>query len=396
MHDRALAIYADPAFRSSAGIERYTRELIRGIAASPLGPETVLLCTRQEWEEELRRSLSHLEERERPSIALSAISGRMLRLGWSFLGRPTVRRLVGRAPAVTHSPVSIRFPGASSSEILTVHDVHPTRVPTLMAKRERLTLTRTVEARAIRSAGHIIADSKHTAADVRASFGRGGDEVTVVSLGIDHSTFCPITDQSLRREVRRRYGVDGPYILYAGSLYSRKIGRLLEAFRLFSDRAPGVRLVLTGGREVTAGAHAALDERLRGLGLEDLVVRTGPVPDADLAVLMSAAEIFVYVSLYEGFGLAVLEAMACGAAVIAADNSSLPDVVGDAGVLVSPIDEARIAHEMEALLTDRVRQEQLRRRARERARGFSWERTVRETMDIYHRILEGRNVANAR
>ncbi len=382
-----LALYADPAFRSSAGIERYTSELIHGLAGSHLGRHTVLLCTRREWAQSLAQSFADIEPGERPTIAVSRTSGRLLRYGWSFAGVPPIGRLIGAPPLVTHSPVSVRIPGAAGTSLLTVHDVHPNRAPELMARRDRVTLTRLVEARAVRSAGHIVADSAHTASDIVTAFGRNGDEVTIIPLGVDHAVFRPNPDAAPTNDVMRRYGLRSPFILYVGSMYSRKLGLLLEAYRRVSEQLPDVRLALVGGREATAQSHDALGERLRHLELGDRVVRTGPVPDTDLPVLMSSAEAFVYVSFYEGFGLSVLEAMACGAAVIAADNTSLPAIVGDAGLLVSPSDDVEIAIRIKQVLEDRTLRDALRQAARKRAQDFSWDRTVGQTIGVYDRLI---------
>jgi glycosyltransferase involved in cell wall biosynthesis len=141
-----------------------------------------------------------------------------------------------------------------------------------------------------------------------------------------------------------------------------------------------------GGRQSTSAGVKPLPQRIAELGLRDRVILTGVVPPEDVPTLMSAARVFAYVSYYEGFGLSPLEAMACGTPVVTSNTSSLPEVVGDAGILADPNDESAIAAGILALLDDSALRERLREQSVARARQFSWRRTVQGTFDLYRAV----------
>jgi len=187
--------------------------------------------------------------------------------------------------------------------------------------------------------------------------------------------------------LRRRHGLPEPMILYLGTLEPRKnLPRLLEAYALLRRR-PGVRhrLVLAGGRGWYYDEIRAAVERL---GLRDEVLFPGYVPEEDKPLWYSAADLFVYPSLYEGFGLPPLEAMACGTPVVVSNTSSLPEVVGEAGLCVDPLDPEALARAMLALISDRERHRAYREAGLARARAFTWRTTAARTAALYHAVLE--------
>ena len=195
-----------------------------------------------------------------------------------------------------------------------------------------------------------------------------------------------VPDETVRA-VGAKFGLDDRrYVLAGGSLEPRKnLPRLIAAFALLA-REPDmgdVRLVLAGARQRGAGAvEAAVSEH----GLTDKVVLTGFVTDAELAALMRGAACFAYVSLYEGFGLPVLEAMAQGPPVVTSKVSSLPEVAGDAALLVDPYDPESIADGMRRVLTDANLAASLREKGAARAGTFSWERTAAEHVRVYREV----------
>jgi len=132
--------------------------------------------------------------------------------------------------------------------------------------------------------------------------------------------------------------------------------------------------------------------RVEELGLEDKVIFPGYIPVSELPLWYNAAELFVYPSLYEGFGLPPLEAMACGTPVVAANTSSLPEVVGEAGLIVDPLDVEGLAEAMRRALDDEALRQEMREQGLERAKGFSWTKTAQETVQVYRRAMEGGNV----
>lgn len=231
----------------------------------------------------------------------------------------------------------------------------------------------------------IIAVSECTKRDIVKHLGIAPERVRVVYNGVS-SDFHPIEDQAYMRRVLAVYGLSPKsYILHVGTIEPRKnLMRLVQAYKCLLDTLPTLtlKLVFVGG----AGWHfEELFKLVETLQLKEQVVFVGSVPAEALPVLYNGASLFVYPSLYEGFGLPPLEAMACGVPVITSNNSSLPEVVGDAGVMVPPTDVAALAEAMAVLLRDPERCQTLREAGLTRAAQFSWKRTARELLEIYNR-----------
>jgi glycosyltransferase involved in cell wall biosynthesis len=187
--------------------------------------------------------------------------------------------------------------------------------------------------------------------------------------------------------VLQKYGIEPPYLLYTGTIEPRK--NLLKLIRAYNELLHATEhrphLVLCGGR---GWLDEEVFELVAQLKLQPQVKFTGYVPDEDLPALYSACELFVYPSLYEGFGLPPLEAMACGAAVVASNTSSLPEVIGEAGRLVDPQDANALAQTISHLLDDPVQLAHYRRAGLHRAHLFSWERAAHETQAVYDQVFQ--------
>jgi glycosyltransferase involved in cell wall biosynthesis len=183
----------------------------------------------------------------------------------------------------------------------------------------------------------------------------------------------------------KAFGLGDPYLLYVGSLEPRKnLIRLLEAFALLGQDRRRTKLVIVGAPKWQT---SPILRRVRELGIEQEVRFLGPVPDDELPSLYSAAQLLVLPSLYEGFGLPVLEAMACGAPVVASNVSAIPEVAGDAAILVDPFDTRSISRAIARVLEDRALAEQMRARGLAQASRFSWELNIRDTCQIYEKVL---------
>jgi glycosyltransferase involved in cell wall biosynthesis len=183
-----------------------------------------------------------------------------------------------------------------------------------------------------------------------------------------------------------RAGVERPYILYVGSVEPRKnLLRLLDAYQELLKWSERWRLVIVGARNYWKSSPVA--QKVEQLGLGGQVKFTGYVPDEDLPALYNGADLFCFPSLYEGFGLPVLEAMACGTPVVTANSSSLPEVAGEAALLVDPYNVAEIAAAMRRVLEDPQLAEVLRQRGLKRSAQFTWEKTARETIAVYEKVL---------
>jgi alpha-1,3-rhamnosyl/mannosyltransferase len=214
------------------------------------------------------------------------------------------------------------------------------------------------------------------------------EKITVTPLGVDNH-FKPIVSHLLN-ETLSRYGLKpGSYVLYLGTLEPRKnITTLLRAYAALSSRLrERYPLVLAGG---VGWLMEGLDVEIEKLGIRSTTIKIGYVPREDLPSLYSGAVVFVYPSLYEGFGLPPLEAMASGTPVITSNVSSLPEVVGDAGVQLHPGDVNRLSEEIESFLDDDQRRSFFRQKGLERAKQFTWEKCAAMTLDVYDRIIRSR------
>lgn len=229
----------------------------------------------------------------------------------------------------------------------------------------------------------ILTYSEHTRRDVATRLGVPLDRIRVTPLAA-HERFQPVRDPEQLRAVRQKYELaDRPYVLAIGRLEARKnLVRLLEAFALLKRGEPqsAHRLVLVGER---AWGAEAVFETVQRLGLGDVVRHLDFVPFEDLPALISAADVLAHPSVYEGFGLPPLEAMACGTPVVAARATSLPEVVGDAGLLADPQSPSDLAGSLQRVLTNPALRAELRARGLERAGQFTWERTARLTLAAY-------------
>lgn len=236
-----------------------------------------------------------------------------------------------------------------------------------------------------RFADHLIAVSEHTKKDAIKVLGIPEEKITVIHEAADER-YMLISDERQIDSVRKKYSLgDAPFILHVGTLEPRKnLPFLVRAFALAKkENKIDAKLVITGKKGwYYEGLFGLVDE----LKLQDEIIFTGYVEDEDIPALYNAAKIFVFPSLYEGFGLPPLEAMASGTPVISSNTSSMPEVVGDAGVLLPPKDETRWAAAIADLLTDEKKWSECRKKGLAQAKKFSWERCARETIAVYEKV----------
>lgn len=266
--------------------------------------------------------------------------------------------------------------------VAVVHDLAVHRYPEQFTYKDWL-LLHVFSAYVARVADHIIAVSRATADDIAQYYGRT-DDVHVVHHGVDHALFRPLRDRAEREAswqvLLESYAtLRNPYILFVGQIQPRKnIARLVGAFEQLADRPE-----LRDHQLVIAGSHGwlqrSIHERIERSPMRERIVMTGRVPDELLLALYQHAAVFVLPSLYEGFGMPVLEAMACGCPVVASNISSLPEVAGDAAVLVDPLDEGSIAEGIRWAVQER---DVLSARGIERAQQFTWDATAQETLRV--------------
>lgn len=352
------------------GDRTYALNLLRALARTD-GENEYFLYTRE---------LTTLTEVDSPrfhSVVLPASPA------WSWTPLVFPRDLARRGADVAHVQYLIP-PSAPCPVITTIHDVAFRRFPKLFPLKHRLLLNWLIP-QAVQHAAAVITGSEATRRDLLELYDVPPERVFVTPYAAD-PIYRPLDPEQARRAVRTRLRVLSPYLLSVGVLQPRKnLPRLVRAYNRIALRIPH-RLVLVGkegwaGEELQQALAEAPD------GREPIF--TGYVADADLPALYAGADLFVYPSLYEGFGLPLLEAMACGTPVITGNTSSLPEVVGDAGVTVDPRDTAALSEAILALLGDDERRRALSHAGIARAAQFSWDRTARETVEVYRRVCPG-------
>lgn len=267
--------------------------------------------------------------------------------------------------------------------VVTLHDLIPIKHPETEKFAARVYWRLQIPIAARRS-DFIITDSEHARNEIMADFRIPGEKIKAIMLGFDPVMLEP-RDEARGREVRGRYGLPDDYILYVGTIQPRKnLDTLIEAFgRLKRERKLANRLVITGRK---GWLFDSLFARIRELALGDEVIFTGFVPDEELPYIYDGAAAFVYLSFFEGFGLPPLEAMACGVPVITSNTTSLPEVVGDAGIALPPKDVEGVAAALARILAEPGTAAAMKEKGVRRARTFSWESTARQTLEIYGTI----------
>lgn len=377
-----LVVDFTPAIRQTAGIGRIIRGQMEGLSRSNPGYRVSLFVSGQ----------VDASERARAAFSLHSfplISERNLTRLWHRLALPIprVEWLTGGGIDLFHATDFVLAPVSARRKLLTVHDLAFVRFPeTAMPSLQRY--LNVVVPRSIGRADHLIADSHHTARDLEELRPDVRGRVSVVQGAVDHGFFAPVTDVEALRAARERYGIDEqrPFLLALSTLQPRKnFTRLIRAFHAARQEAGLPHQLVIGGRK--GWLFTDIFATVRELGLEGDVLFPGFVADGDLPALFSAAEFFVYPSLYEGFGLPVLEAMACGTAVLTADNSCLPEAGGDGALYVDAESEESIADGIVQLATCPRLRARLIAAGRRHARAFTWERTADQLLAAYDLAL---------
>jgi glycosyltransferase involved in cell wall biosynthesis len=300
------------------------------------------------------------------------------RILWEQLIQPQVLRQL--KADLLHAPVFVGPLFAPCPMVVTIHDLSFIRFPELFRATNRIYLTVMTRLSA-RRARRLIAVSAHAASESAELLGVPRDRIDVVYHGVD-PRFRPLPDDTIAA-FRQEQEVPEQFVLFVGTLEPRKnLSRLMEAFARVQDKQ--TMLVLVGGK---GWLYNDLFAKVEDLGLENNVVFTGYVPNEDLPLWYNAATVLAYPSLYEGFGLPVLEAQACGTPVLTSNVSSLPEAAGDAGMLVDPYHVEAIAEGLNELLANQKQRRRLREQGLAHAQGYTWAHTARETAHVYRKAL---------
>jgi glycosyltransferase involved in cell wall biosynthesis len=287
---------------------------------------------------------------------------------------------------VVHDPVGVspftlgRWAGRFG-RVLTVHDAiafrYPEGYPWLNNVLHRYFVPAT-----LRNVDAVVTDSEHSLSEVTGLVSGAAARAFTVPLGVDER-FRPVPEDEARA-VAARYGLQPPYVLSVGAQQARKnVAALVDAMAHVHKEFPRHRLAIAGP---TQWKYSGVDEAIARLAYPELVVRLGYVKDDDLPALYSLADVFAFPSLYEGFGLPVLEAMACGTPVVCSDTGALAETAGGAALLAHPLESGAIAVAISQALGDASLRASLRDSGLERARQFTWARTAALTAEVYRKV----------
>lgn len=366
-----MRIGIDPGVSISArktGIGVYTAKLFRALNSLDPGNEYVLL---NRGTASMRGPLSLVQ--------------RFLYLMDLSVGAP-VRYRASQLDLV-HFTNAIVPPIRTTVYVTTIHDLHSVVQNNLWAGYQLY--RRILLSLSCRRADRVIAVSNHTKKDIVKLFGVSESRIDVIYHGVGED-FKRLDSDVCREYMAKRFGVADDYLLCLGQFKPRKNVRgLIRAFHRLKRRPGGIhhKLVLAGEEGWMENDVVRL---IRELGLSEDTMILGYVPQSDLPLLYNAASLFVYPSFYEGFGLPILEAMACGVPVVCSNATSLPEVAGDAAIQVDPHDLSALAGAIRAVLTRPCLREELVQKGLVRARAFSWQDTARKTLQVYQTAFQSR------
>lgn len=381
-----VAIDVTSGVNQGAGVGRVTREAVTALAARPepldlrlfYTPEgTPVARAGERWLAELATRSDRVRVRRLPFPA------RWTARLWLRLRLPLPVELVAGRVDLLLAPNFVAPPTAWARTIVTIHDLSYLAVPQYADPGLRRYLSGAVP-RSLRRAAHVVAVSETTRREAIERLGLTPDRVSVVYNGVDPA-FRPLPPATVD-EVRGRLALPERFILTLGTLEPRKNHRgLIQAFARLLESEPAVSLLVAGRRGwLDEPIFRAVEE----LGLQSSVRFLGGVEDADLPALLNATSVVAYPSFYEGFGLPPLEAMACGTPVVTSTGGALPEVCGEAALLVDPADTAGLADALRRALMDRALRATLRERGLRRAAGFTWANTAAGLVEVFRRVRE--------
>lgn len=365
-----MKIGIDARMLDWAGVGRYTRELAKGLAQIDKENEYILFSN---------------SENENPVPQAANFTKKVIDLPvFSPAGQFAWARLLKKANLdVFHSPHFVFPPIVPCPSVATIHDLIPLVHPEVLPSFVKRFYYRMQNMRATKKATNVIADSSSTKQDIIRILGIAGEKIEVIPLAADKNFEVICSEDSLK-EVRSKFNIGKRFILTLGNSKPHKNWtELIRAFhQLKKEKEVEHHLVLAGKQDPRFPQSKDL---VRELKLEKNVRFIEFITEEDLPILYNGASVFVLPSLYEGFGLPVLEAMAGGTPVICSNASSLPEVAGEAALLVKPNSED-LAKAIFKVLSDEETQKRLIREGRARARKFSWQKTAAKTLEVYKSV----------
>lgn len=368
-----------PAYEQGGGIGRLTRDLIAALAQIDISSEYKLFvsgATSSELPPPLAPNFQWKPTRIHP---------KWLARIWHRMKLPVpVQVFLGKVDLFHATDFVLPPTLPATKTIVTVHDLSFMRVPDAASPKLKAYLEMVVP-RSVRQATYVIADSQATKNDLVDLYEILPDKISVLLSGID-SRYKPINSRSSLLTMRNKYKIgDIPYLFSIGTIQPRKnYSRVIQALRLLRKRGYDLHLVIAGGK---GWLEDEMYKTLDDTQMHDYVHLIGFVDEADISALYSGAECVVFPSLYEGFGFPVLEGMACGTPIVTSNVSSLPEVAGDAALMVDPYSVEEIANAVQKILDDSTLKTTLIERGLKQSAKFTWENSARQLLDIYRQVL---------
>lgn len=370
-----------PAVHRHAGLGRYAHELLSALLTQNHANEYIALYNSPHAQLKPAAPLDRLPTHRVPLDAkpwrMSVWLAHVFNIGMD--------RWLPRCD-VFHATDHLLPPFKHAKTVFTLHDLIFRFYPEYHLPLNRWFLTNAIPY-FLRRADAIIAVSECTKRDAVRLYDIAPEKIAVIYEGVNPA-LQPITNSNRLAEIRARYARQQSFILLISTIEPRKnISALVDALRVLRARGYSHRLLVAGRK---GWLYPPIFDHVQQTGMSDAVDFLDFVPDDDLAALLSACEAFVFPSLYEGFGLPPLEAMAAGAPVICSNTSSLPEVVGDAALLIDPRNIGEMANALERVITDHRLRDELRVKGLAQAKKFSWARAARETLAVYQHVMEQR------
>lgn len=379
-----IAIDGKPLLSERSGVGRYTYQLTRALLKEREGHNFYLYGLPFKW----ICPIPSEKGVEGIDLVLSQYQGIRYRFPFRKIIRITSKLIINLKKNLQIDVVLwTNFLGAFSSKyksIITIHDMAHHYYPEYAIPGNNRILPRYLRKHA-HKADLILCVSENTKKDVIDILDIPEEKVWVTYNGVGDE-FRVIDNKNLLKDLRQRYKIPERFILFVGTVEPRKnLSMLVEAYHILNSRHRIKEpLVIAGGK---GWKNEALRQSIKNLKLEDRIIFTGYVHDDDLPLLYNAATLFVYPSLYEGFGLPVVEAMACGTPVVTSNVSSLPEVAGEAALLVNPKDTEALASAIYRLLTDEDLRYKLRELGLQRAKRFTWESCAKKTIEAISYVM---------
>ena len=380
-----IAIDYTPAVRQIAGVGRYTRSLVQALIHTAPDDSYTLLYAGAAPSIPLSAGVERESRRDGGAVTLRRlpIPERLLTVLWHRWRVPLWADLCSPGSAVFYSPNFVLPPLLYAKGVVTVHDLSFLRYPETHDPGLVAFLTAAVP-RAVRAAALVLADSEHTRQDTIALLGVPAEK-TAVLLSAADPIFRPVDDPAALRAMRRRRGLDRSYVLSVGTIQPRKnLPRLIAAVRRLRERTGEDIVLVHAGRR--GWLYAEVERAVQDHAMADSFRLIEDADDSELRLLYADAVALAYPSLYEGFGLPCIEAMACRCPVVASDVSSVPEVVGEAGLLVEPTDVEAIADALSRCLGDSELRATLIKHGTARAARFTWERSAAKLHRLLHAV----------